>query len=124
MAFSELAITDVFPMRKRRAVDPGTTKLNSKRGLDNAKGEQTKPNSCISKTPNSKVSSTITIPRRNAAKSPKGRNDTQLPLHTPTRLNFPPSDALGRPIYIERGLKTHNNVQLHTTIRQSRHRIL
>ena len=99
MAFSELAITDIFPMRKRRAIDLGTTKQKGKKGLDNPKGDQTKPDPCtISKTPNCKVSSTTTISRRNAGKSPKGRNDKQLPTNTPTRLNFSSSDALGKPI--------------------------
>ena len=88
MASSDLTITDVFPMRKRRALRLGTTAQS--KNQDNTNWEQKKPDTSLLKTPISKLSS------RKPGKSPVGRNDKQQPSCTPTRLNHSPSIALGR----------------------------
>ena len=95
MAASEFSITDVFPMRKRRAIGLGLSG-RPKRDLSNSKLEQTKSDPSVAKTPVSEKSSTSASSRKTAGKSPLDRNAKQPPLKTPTRLNFSPTNALGK----------------------------
>lgn len=89
----ELSITDVFPMRKRRATGLGDTG-RTKNDL-NAKLDETKPESCIVKTPVRKLNATSNSSRRKQGRSSVERNEGQRPGKTPTRLNFSPN-ALGK----------------------------
>lgn len=90
MTSSEFSITDVFPMRKRRAVGLGLTGRPKKD--PNLNNEQGKPEACVVKTPVTKSSSTVTSSRKKNLKSPL--DATGKHWKTPTRLSFS-QNALG-----------------------------